>query len=227
MPLSFSSPSFPGGGSSIIDDRKDAPTDSPAIATATITTPSSCKKVWIFPGAGGTLRKRGTYQRFIIACMAQQVSSITKRVLAKQMAKKFGMSLRNAYTHTYTELNDSLLPGGIVEQDEVVPATRGPRIFQLNGVPCFRLSGIGTLMACCLEEEIDADERAQLLRRYLDSDRSWRQDSRKDELLSHLQAYPEFTLELLKHGATQYLQGKVDHPLSILPTRQSKNPVAA
>ncbi|AIF85372.1 hypothetical protein NTE_03343 [Candidatus Nitrososphaera evergladensis SR1] len=193
---------------------------------ATITPPPS-KKVWIFPGTGGTLRKRGKYQRFIIACMAQQAcSSITKRVLAKQMAKRFGMSLRNAYTHTYMELNDSLIPGGIVEQDGAVPATRGPRIFQVNGVPCFRLSGLGMLLACCLEE-IDINERMALFRQYIDSDRSWRQDSRKGELLSHLEAYPEFTLELLKHGAAQYLEGKIDHPLSILPTRRRQNPTAA
>ncbi|UVS68405.1 hypothetical protein [Nitrososphaera viennensis] len=192
------------------------------------TTPPPCrkKKVWIFPsGARGTLRKRGAYQRFIVACMAQQVSSITKRVLAKQMARRFGMSLRNAYTHTYTELNESLIPGGIVEQDGAVPATRGPRIFQLDGVPCFRLSGLGMLLACCLDE-IDIDRRALLFRQYLDSDRSWRRDPRKDELLSHLKAYPEFTLELLKHGASQYLEGKADHPLSAFPTRKRKSPAS-
>lgn len=188
--------------------------------------PIPCNKVWVFPGAGGTLRKRGVYQRFIIVCMAQQVSSITKRVLAKEMAKKFGMSLRNAYTHTYMELNDSLIPGGVVEQDGAVPATRGPRIFQLNGVPCFRLSGLGMLVACGLEE-IDIGERIQLFRQYLNSDRSWHHDSRRGELLSHLQAYPEFTLELLKHGTAQYLEGKVDHPLSILPTRRKISPASA
>jgi hypothetical protein len=188
------------------------------------TTPRN--KVWVFPGAGGTLRKRGTYQRFIIVCMAQQVSSITKRVLAKEMAKKFGMSLRNAYTHTYMELNDSLIPSGIVEQDGAVPATRGPRVFQLNGVPCFRLSGLGMLVVCGLDE-IDISKRILLFRQYLDSDRSWRHDSRKGELLSHLQAYPEFTLELVKQGAAQYLEGKVDHPLSILPMRKIKSPASA
>ncbi|MEO9363298.1 MAG: hypothetical protein ABI348_05295 [Nitrososphaera sp.] len=189
---------------------------------ATVPPPHLCN-VWIFPGTGGTPRKRGAYQRFIITCMAQQVSSITKRVLARQMAKKFGMSLRNAYTHTYTELNCSLIPGGIVEQDGAVPATRGPRIFQLDGVPCFRLSGLGMLLACSLDE-IDIKDRMQLFRQYLDSDRSWRRDPRKGELLSHLEAYPEFTLELLKQGAAQYLQGKADHPLSLFPTRKSPAP---
>jgi hypothetical protein len=192
----------------------------------TATSPSvsshpSNKRVWVFPTSSGTIRKRGTYQRFIIVCMTQQVSSITKRVLARQMAKKFGMSLRNAYTHTYIELNDSLIPSGIVEQDGVVPATRGPRVFQINGVPCFRLSKFGILVACSLDE-IDIDKRMLLFAEYLETDSLWHQDPRKEELLSHLQAYPEFTLELLKRGVIEYLEGKADHPLSILPTRKRK-----
>lgn len=194
---------------------------------ATATSPSVCshpsnKKVWVFPTTDGKIRKRGTYQRFIIVCMTQQVSSITKRVLAKQVAKKFGMSLRNAYTHTYTELNDSLIPSGMVEQDGAVPATRGPRVFQINGVPCFRLSRLGILVACSLDE-INIDKRMLLFMEYLDSDPLWRQDPRREELLSHLQAYPEFTLELLKRGVIEYLEEKVDHPLSILPTRKRKS----
>lgn len=184
----------------------------------TVTPP---RKVQIFPASTvRALRRRGAYQRFIVVCLVQQVSSITKSVLAKQLAKKFGMSLKNAYTHTYMELNESLLPSGIVEQDGVLPATRGPRIFQLNGVPCFRLSALGMLVACSLDE-IGINERILLFRRYLDADRSWQKDSRKEELLSHLQVYPEFTLELLKHGVSQYLEGKVEHPLSVLPMRKT------
>ena len=132
------------------------------------------------------------------------------------------MSLKNAYTHTYIELNESLVPSGIVEQDGVLPASRGPRIFQLNGVPYFRLSALGMLVACSLDE-IGINERILLFRQYLDADKSWQKDSRKEELLSHLQVYPEFTLELLKHGVSQYLEGKVEHPLSVLPTRKPQS----
>jgi hypothetical protein len=153
--------------------------------------------------------------------MAQQMPSITKRVLAKQMAKKFNMSLSNAYNHIYIELSDSLIPSGIIEQDGIVPATRGPRIFQTDGIPCFRLSEIGVLVACSLDE-VDVERRALLFREYVNSSKllNQQQDSRKDELLFHLQTYPEFTLELLKHGVLQYLKGKLDHPLSVLPSRK-------
>jgi hypothetical protein len=40
---------------------------------------------------------------------------MTKGALAKELAKKFKISLRNAYTHVYQELNDNLVPSGIVE----------------------------------------------------------------------------------------------------------------
>lgn len=183
------------------------------------------RKVQIFPAGVNNnrkLRRRGSYQRFIVACLVQQVSCVTRRVLAKQLAKKFGMSLKNAYTHTYIELNEILVPSGIIEQDGTLPATRGPKIFQLNGVPYFRLSALGILVACSLDE-IDINERIMLFRRYLGDDKSLQKDSRKKELLSHLQAYPEFTLELLKHGVSQYLEGKVEHPLSVFPMRKLRS----
>ena len=43
---------------------------------------------------------RGTHQRYILVCLVQQLSSMTKGALAKELAKKFKISLRNAYTHT-------------------------------------------------------------------------------------------------------------------------------
>ena len=60
---------------------------------------------------------RGTHQRYISVCLVQQLSSMTKGALAKELPKKFKISLRNAYTHVYQELNDNLVPSGIVEVD--------------------------------------------------------------------------------------------------------------
>jgi hypothetical protein len=179
-------------------------------------------KVYIFPTSKARrLKRRGIYQRFIIACMTLNLSTITRRVIAIQMAKKFGMSPKNAHAHTNIELSESLIPSGIVQYAGTIPATRGPRILQLNGIPCFRLSLLGTLVASCIEE-IGIEERVILLRRYLDSDRAWQQDQRKDELLSHLAAYPEFTLELVKQCVSRYLEGEEDSPLSTLPIKKSR-----
>jgi len=45
------------------------------------------------------------------------------------------------------------------------------------------------LVACSLDE-IGINERIPVFRKYLNSDKSWQKDSRKEELLSHLQVYP-------------------------------------
>jgi hypothetical protein len=62
------------------------------------------------------------------------------------------LSQKCLHPHGYKELNDNLVPSGIVEVDGFLPATRGPRVFQMNGVPCFRLSLLGTVVAASLDE---------------------------------------------------------------------------
>jgi hypothetical protein len=60
-------------------------------------------KICIFPksqAAGISLR--GTHQRYILVCVVQQqLSSMTKGALAKELAKKFKISLSEMPTPTY------------------------------------------------------------------------------------------------------------------------------
>ena len=86
--------------------------------------------------------------------------------------------------------------------DGFLPATRGPRVFQMNGVPCFRLSLLGTVVAASLDE-IDVEKRIELLQQYLGDDGIVQQIGRdtKDEILSHLDKFPDFTLELIRYSA--------------------------
>jgi hypothetical protein len=88
--------------------------------------------------------------------------------------------------------------------DSFLPATRGPRVFQMNGVPCFRLSLLGTVVAASLDE-IDVEKRIELLQQYLGDDSIVQQIGRdtKDEILSHLDKFPDFTLELNRYCVVQ------------------------
>ena len=133
------------------------------------------------------------------------------------------LSLRNAYTHVYQELNDNLVPSGIVEVDGFLPATRGPRVFQMNGVPCFRLSLLGTVVAASLDE-IDVEKWIELLQQYLGDDSIVQQIGRdtKDEILSHLDKFPDFTLELIRYCAVQFLEGKTRYPLESLKKKKHR-----
>lgn len=168
---------------------------------------------------------RGMYQRFIISSLALQLSSMTKRALAKLLAQKFGVSMRSAYEHVMKELGECLIPDGIVEVADTVPSNRGPRIYQIRGIPCYRLSGVGILIAATLDE-INIDERKKILQRFLASEdmlpRSLNERGVIEEILDHLQEYPQFTLELVEKGVSQYLEGRLDHPLDVFLQRSKK-----
>jgi hypothetical protein len=161
---------------------------------------------------------RGVYQRFIISSLALQLSSMTRRALAKLLAQKFGVSMRSGYEHVMKELEECLIPDGIVEVADTVPSVRGPRIYRTRGIPCYRLSSIGILIAASLDE-INIDERKKLLRRFLMSEntltRSLDEHGIKEEILDHLQEYPQFTLELVEKGVSQFMEGRLKHPLDV------------
>jgi hypothetical protein len=175
----------------------------------------------IFPrNRSFSISTKGKYQRYIIVCLAQQLSSMTKGAIAKELARRFKIPIKSAYTHAYQELNENLVPRGIVEVEGFLPATRGPKIVQVSGVPCFRLSPFGILVAASLNE-LRIKTRAELLQRYLNDPASHQTGSDKDDLLSHLDKFPEFTLDLVRHSVSEFLEGRAKDPLEKLSMKNN------
>ncbi|MEW6605048.1 MAG: hypothetical protein AB1351_10250, partial [Thermoproteota archaeon] len=132
---------------------------------------------------------------------------------------KFNFTQRIAYDHVSKELEECLVPDGIVEKVESVLSVRGPRIYRIRGVACYSLTFLGLLVATCLDE-ISLDDRKKLLANLLmtenGSDLIGDYKARK-QLLSHLKKYPEFTLDLVKNGVLRFLEGQSHHPLNNIP----------
>jgi hypothetical protein len=130
---------------------------------------------------------------------------MTKGALAKELAKKFKISLSLKCLHPrISGVKRQSCSIRYCRVDGFLPATRGPRVFQMNGVPCFRLSLVGTVVAASLDE-IDVEKRIELLQQYLGDDSIVQQIGRdtKDEILSHLDKFPDFTLELIRYCVVQ------------------------
>jgi hypothetical protein len=93
----------------------------------------------------------------------------------------------------------------------------GPRILQKTGIPAFRLSEIGTIIAASLDE-IEFSKRSRIVENYLISKAT--SDSRSfavyEEALSRFQKNPQFGFEMLKQGVSEFLQGKLDQPIALL-----------
>ncbi|HEX7033510.1 MAG TPA: hypothetical protein VF172_10970 [Nitrososphaera sp.] len=194
------------------------------------------KRIYVFPRRARSsgdliMTSRGMYQRLIVISLAFHLSSMTRGALAKVIAKKLGITWKIAYNHVMNELNGCLVPNGIVIENGSIPSLRGPRICQATGIPCYRLSDTGILLVCSLEE-LDMELRKNLLKQLLDKqhDKSSSGGShsesqsndlidtkQRQELLAHLERYPQFTLELVKSGVIKFLEGEISRPLDIIP----------
>jgi hypothetical protein len=122
-------------------------------------------KLRIYPRNDKMISRRGIKQRFIIGSLGTQVSSMTRGALSKLFAKKFGISVESAYHYVWEELEKCLIPSGIVCECGNLHPIRGSLILQMKGIPYYRLTNFGLLIASSLEE-LDEEKREELLRRY-------------------------------------------------------------
>jgi hypothetical protein len=108
-------------------------------------------------------------QRGIIAHLATEQSPElrTRTSIAHVIAKKHDILWQNIYSGIFRDLDEALIPSGIVKVGGRLPLRRGPRALQLEGVPFYELTESGLLVASSIEEV--GDNRMKMLESYMSS----------------------------------------------------------
>ena len=108
-------------------------------------------------------------QRGIMAHLATEQSPDlrTRTSIAHAIAKQHGILWQNIYSGIFRDLDEVLIPAGVVREGGRLPLRRGPKALQLEGVPFYELTEAGKLVASSIEEL--GDERMKILREYIDS----------------------------------------------------------
>ncbi len=93
-------------------------------------------------------------QRGIISHLATEQSpeSRTRTSIAHVIAKKHGILWQNIYSGIFRDLDEVLIPSGVVREGGRLPLRRGPRALQLEGVPFYELTEAGLLVASSIDE---------------------------------------------------------------------------
>jgi hypothetical protein len=106
-------------------------------------------------------------QRGIIAHLATEQSPElrTRTSIAHAIAKKHDILWQNIYSGIFKDLEEILIPLGIVKIGGRLPLRRGPRALQLEGVPFYELTEAGLLVASGIDE-LGAN-RMKLLESYI------------------------------------------------------------
>src|SRR5215210_4580413 len=108
-------------------------------------------------------------QRGIITHLAteQNPDLRTRTSIAHAIAKQHGILWQNIYSGIFRDLDEVLIPAGVVREGGRLPLRRGPKALQLEGVPFYELTDTGILVASSIEEL--SDNRMKLLRSYISS----------------------------------------------------------
>jgi hypothetical protein len=108
-------------------------------------------------------------QRGIIMHLATEQSPElrTRTSIAHAIAKKHNIVWQNIYSGIFRDLDEVLIPSGVVKVEGRLPLRRGPRALQLEGVPFYELTEAGLLVASSIEEL--GNNRTKILESYISS----------------------------------------------------------
>ncbi|MDQ3873045.1 MAG: hypothetical protein M3258_05475 [Thermoproteota archaeon] len=160
-------------------------------------------------------------QRSIIAHLATEQSPElrTRTSIAHAIARQHGILWQNIYSGIFRDLDEILIPAGVVREGGRLPLRRGPKALQLEGVPFYELTDTGVLVASSIEEL--RDNRMKLLRSHILSLPASDSNSKimKDGMLFMISVAPSFVSKIINEYIYAYSTGAID---SISPLDMNK-----
>lgn len=148
-------------------------------------------------------------QRSIIANIAVETRHMmnTRTALAHKVAEKSNTIWQNVYSGIFRDLDEILLPLGIVEEAGRLPLKRGPKALQEHGVPYYKLTNRGMLVAVSLDEL--KEERIKILKNFLDNN-DMKEEELKKWILSMLNIAPNFVFTIIRKYVESHVNGEIN-----------------
>ena len=178
-----------------------------------------------FKTKGDELTGEAVRQRHIISHLAREENSLlmTRTAISQNIAEKNKTAWKNVYSGVFRDLDEILIPLGIVEEAGRLPLKRGPKALQEKGIPFYNLTNKGFLVALSIDEVKNKDD---LLRVFLSTDQM-KDKGLEDSIRILLDISPNFVFFIFENYVKAYCDGKIKEllPFEILQLKQilSKN----
>ena len=152
-------------------------------------------------------------QRAILASLAShpRPADRTRPAIAKAVSGGGGAQWKNMYSGVFNDIEGSLVPQGLIEEEGRLPYKRGPRAVQAAGIPYYRLTRLGRLACLSLAEVTD---REALIGGLVEDSESGAEKRALGAVAAIARFSPEFVDTLLGDQARAYSEGRVE---SLLP----------
>jgi len=150
-----------------------------------------------------------TRQRSIISHLSKATNSAskTRTAISQTIAEENNILWKNIYSGVFRDLDEILIPLGIVEEEGRLPLKRGPKVLQENGMPYYRLTKKGLLVALSIS---DTGDRDLLMNEFFAGEYYDTEEVPIQEMITKLQkTAPKFIFSLFEKYTKAYCNGKM------------------
>ena len=160
-------------------------------------------------------------QRSIIQHLSDASSSTskTRTSISQKIAEENGIKWKNIYSGVFRDLDEVLIPLGLVEEEGRLPLKRGPKALQQNGMPFYHLTNQGLLVALSLTE---VQSRETILEEII-SDTEGEEKQILMIIQKLISVAPAFGYSLFERYIKTFCQGKISdlRPFTITNLKKS------
>jgi len=137
---------------------------------------------------------------------------MTRTAIAQNIAKKNNLLWKNLYSGVFRDLDEILIPLGIVVEAGRLPLKRGPKALQEKGVPYYQLTPEGLLVVLSID---DFDQKESVLNEFLSKVEI--KEGFGNIIRTLVKISPKFTYSMFEIYVRAYCDGKLEKllPFSI------------
>jgi hypothetical protein len=156
-------------------------------------------------------------QRAILVSLATQNNPAqrTRTSIAQKIAQENGTVWKNIYSGIFRDLDEILIPLGIVQEEGRLPLKRGPKALQEKGIPYYQLTNRGHLVTLALDEIIGREEILKVFfAQYKDIDKDF-----QEQIETLVKFASRFVYSLFRSYVKAYCDGRIEDLLPLDKTR--------
>jgi len=165
----------------------------------------------------GELTGEANRQRSIITILASNTNPAerTRTGISQRIAKRQDIAWKNIYSGIFRDLDEILIPLEIAEEDGRLPLRRGPKALQEKGIPYYKLTKKGVLVALSISE---VKNREKLLKEFFSKSDS--NEKEYERIITSLsETSPNFTYSIFQKYVKAFCDNKIK---DLLPFDLSK-----
>ena len=160
-------------------------------------------------------------QRAIIHHLANSTNSAskTRTAISQSIAEKNKILWKNIYSGIFRDLDEILIPSGIVEEEGRLPLKRGPKALQQNGMPFYHLTKKGMIVSLAID---NITERKKILKEIVNKVNG--EEKQAFEIMEKLvKIAPHFGFSVFERYVKAYCENKLDDLLPFTVENLSKS----